>query len=561
MPRRSPEQVAAALEARVRSEQARVNLARLKLRRQVLATQTTTLSTYRAAARDRTNRDWRASGTSADSAIIPDRATLDARSRQMSRDDAYAASTKRSFVRNVVGRGVMPAASATTPDGTILESWNKAADDRFWNWSHDPRRCDIERRRSFAAIQRWAIRELIEVGEAFVIRSIVPEPRRFGDLGLRLVLQLIEAEQIDRYKVEHRDPVTKDTREVRGGVEVDIHGAPVAYWVYHRHPHDTLGFSTPAPLSMESYRIPAERMCHIFDPERARQTRGVSRLSPSMERLRNLQTYDFAQLLAAKAEACIGLIIKSERADQDLIGMAQPASDGGPNRTDEDGNDELAMQPFMTARLAPGEDVTGFTPQRPGNMYEPFVSAQIKAAAAGAGISYEQVARDFTKGSYSSQRQSMLEDRREFEPIQDDQLIAQLCRPVWEDWLDLQVLNGDLVAPGYTLDLDRWRYCEWRANGWPWIDPKNEADAATAALKDGLTTRRTILAEKGEDWREVMRQQAEEEQYQILVREQAASKYRGLRGRSAAPASPAAQPVAPQEPQPASHPEPVEVPA
>lgn len=514
--RRTPEE-------RVKEAEARLRLEEIALRRKAVKARAAALATYSAAGKDRRYRDWNAKARSADAAIIPDAPTLIARARQMVRDDCHAASIKRAFVRNVIGRGIIPMPSTQTVGGS--RDFDTAAERMFWDWASDPRKCDIERRRDLWQIQRWVVGEMVEAGDALVVLSQVYDaPGR-----TRLVLQLIEAEQLDRYRTTYADE--SGEREVRGGVEVDEYGAAVAYWIYTDHPNDYIGYGRIGTrLGSDSIRIPADRVCHVFDPDRARQTRGASRLAPAMLRLRDLSTYDNAQLLAAKAEACIGLMITSDLANSDRIGLAQPADgEGGADRTDADGNDELAMQPLMVARLAPGEKVEPFTPTRPGTVYEPFTTRQLRSIAAGVGVSYEQVARDFTGGTYSSQRQGMLEDQREYRPLQE-LVIAQLCRRVYEAWMDTEILNGRLAAPAYTREKSKWQYCMWMPDGWPWIDPEKEANAAEKALAMGLDTKQRLLAERGRNWQEVATQRAEEERYERSVSVSGATEADGLNG-------------------------------
>lgn len=511
-------------EARLRIERARLELERTKAARKAVKARDAALSTYRAAVKDRTTRDWNARTTSADSAILPDRATLDARARQMARDDPYAKSVVRAYKRNVVGTGITPAAAARDIDGNALLRFNRTADALWFDWSRDPRRCDIERRRSFSGIQRWAVSEFVQTGDAIVVMSIKPD--RSGRPSL--VLQLVESEQLDRYKLSVKDPQSGVEREVRGGVEVDEFGAAVAYWIYERHPNDVVGFGRPTPMTLESVRIPAERVCHVVDAERARQTRGVTTLASCMSKLRDLGEYDYAHLQAARAEACIGVLITAEADSHSSLGLNQPTSEGAAQRSDTDGNNELAFQPMMAARLSPGEDVKPFTPARPGGTYQPFMETSLRAIAAASGVSYEQVARDFTGGTYSSQRQAMLEDERELAPIQE-LIVTQLCQPVWEAFVELQVLTGRLVAPRFAVDRDLWVYAEWRPPARPWIDPEKEVNAHEKALAIGLDTKRRILLERQMDWREVAEQRADETAYEAAL---------------AAPA-PAAAPAAP----------------
>jgi lambda family phage portal protein len=315
-------------------------------------------------------------------------------------------------------------------------------------------------------------------------------------------LQAIESDQLDMYRL-----TGNDNNEVRGGVEVDKYGAAVAYWIYPRHPNDYVGMRRETPISTESERIPADRVCHVFEAERARQTRGVSRMAPVLQKMRDLGQYDYAQLIAARAEACIGLLVTTPPTG--ATGRIGMAVDGADLPADSDGNDGLSMQPLMVARLSAGQDIKPFTPTRPGNVYGPFVEKQLSLIGAGVGLSPEQVSRDFTKGTYSSQRQAMLEDRREFEPLQE-MLIAQAMRPIRDEFIRLAVLQGLIQAPGYGRNPDLYTTTEWRGQGWEWIDPRSEADAYETMLRLGLDTKRRILLAKGQDWREVARQRADE---------------------------------------------------
>jgi lambda family phage portal protein len=497
-------------ELRLRLDKAKLERNKVQLHAKAIRAQKTALSAYQAADRNRTNRDWQTKNRSADSAILPDRPTMDARSRQMIRDDPHIKSIQRAFKRNVVGTGITATSIARDRAGNLLADFNKRADTLFYDWARNKRLVDKERRRNFWQFQRWAMDEIVAVGEAIML--IGYEHRPAHQCGL--VLQAIEAEQLDLYKYEH------EGREVRGGVEVDEFGAAVAYWIWPRHPFDVRGLARPAPLSLQSVRFEARRIVHVYDAERVRQTRGVTRLTPVLQKARDLNTYDYAQLLAAKAEACIGMVIKTDPANSDRIGMNQGA-DGG-QRQDMDGNDELAMQPIMVARLNEGEEMSSFTPTRPGGQYKPFVDEQKRMIAAGAGTSYEQVARDFHNGNFSSQRQNALEDRREFEAEQQ-MLISDMCEPIRNEALRCMVMEGKLLTPfgqpRFDENPDMYTYADWKGQGWPWVDPAKQSVGYERAIANGFTSKRRVLNELGYDHAEIAKEQAEDEKIEIEARQ------------------------------------------
>jgi capsid protein len=500
-----------AAEARVRLANAQLATQKIALHKKAVKAQSIALSTYRAADRNRTNRDWKAHNQSADLAIIPDQSTVTARARQMVRDNDYAASVVRSFKRNVVGRGITP--TFQTEDKTF----NKVLKKKWKRWASDPNLVDRERRRNFAEIQKWSAGELVEVGESLVILSW--EQRR-NNIGL--VLQCVESEQLDN-RIQRWGE-----NEVRGGVEVDDFGAAVAYHIFTRHPNDILGNTgqhsnwqrpdirtpdtrdprTPQEKGHrtafgQSERIPAyengrPRVLHIYDPDRVRQSRGISRMAPGLQRLRDLDQYDVAQQLAARAEASIGFVIKSDLGSQDDFGLLNSDTDN----SDKDGNDELAMQPFMVARLDPGESIESFTPTRPGNLYDPYVTKQLRAFAAGSGLSYEQVVRDFSTTNWSGLRQGQLEDQREWMP-QQELLICHLCQPVVEEFIFWCVMEGKAAANGYAENPDQFNQVGWKPDGWQWVDPTQQADGIQKMLDMGLTTKQNEANKLGEDWEEM----------------------------------------------------------
>ena len=503
---------------RLSLEKTQLERQQIKLQKKVVAAQTqAALATYQAAKRNRLNRDWRAPNVSGNAAILPDAATLIARARQMVRDDPNAAAIKRSVKRNVVGTGITSTSTAKTEGGQLIPFFNDAADDGFKIWAEDPKLCDIEGRRTFAQMQAWAIGEVAEVGEALIVKSYVERKDAVG-----LVLQCVEAEQFDNDRL-----IGEDGREVVGGVEVNEFGAAVAYHIHPRHPNDIRGYTrgggdwfrpdlrkpeqrdtreasekgTKTQFN-ESIRIPADRVCHIFNPERARQVRGVTMLSASLTKMRDAGTFDEAQLLAAKAEACQGLIITQETPNPTGV---TALADGTADGTDAHGNEELSLQPLMVARLQPGESITGFTPTRPGGQYAPFTNIQDRKIAAGAGVSYEQMTKDFSNGNFSSQRQTMLEDRREFEPLQQ-LLISTLCRPVRDEFIFWAVIEGRLLAPGYSEDPRRYNAADWRGQGWDWIDPGKQAAGIEKTLSIGLTNKTDEANKLGKNYKAILAQ-------------------------------------------------------
>jgi len=441
------------------------------------------LATYKAAQRDRATSDWRAPRKSANAAVVPDLPILHPRARQLVRDDAYAASLVRAFKRNVIGTGLSAFARRTLPDGSLDVAWNRRVNQLWRRWERDPRRVDVERRRNLMMFGHWAVSELVGTGEACIVKCLAQECGR-----PRLRLQAIESEQFADDLQEY------EGNEVIGGVEVDRRGAAIAYHFRTESPGQL------QPVREERVRITADRVAHVMDPDRAQQTRGVTRLAPVMLRLRHLGMFDSANLIAARGESNIGLVIESPEAEAPL----------NPAGTTQQEKDELPSEPFTIARLRPGQKAVPFIPHRAGANYSPFTEAQLRAIAAATGSSYEQIARDFTRGSYSSQRQSMLEDRREY-AMMHELLVALMFGPIREWFIAECVLDGQLVAHDYSRNPDDWNETLWLPDGWQWIDPSKEASADATAWGNDFATHQEIVGRRsGELSEDVMRECARE---------------------------------------------------
>lgn len=448
------------------------------------------LSTYAAASKSRVHGDWNPKSTSADRAIVPDMATINARARAMCNDTPHGAAIKRAFPRKVVGRGITPMPIARDDNGRELTDFNNRVLEWWRRWSKDKNACDVERKKTLAGFQRLAVREAVLVGHHMIAWSYVPDPRGPKDPGSLPGLRLtsIEPEQLDTTSLRNHE----NGNEIRAGIEIDEFTAPVAFHFHRRHPQDAL-FRREEPV-----RIEAERIWHIFDQDRVQQTHGASQLSPSLIKLRNTEEYDQTQLWAARMEACIGLIRKRKRSSGDLAS----APDKG-----EDYADQISFSPGMVAETWGDDELQPFMPTRPGGQYDPFILRQLMAIAAGSGLSYGQITRDFTRGTYSGQRQEMLEDHAEFDWYEELQ-IDHFLTPCWRQFVTVLAMEGRLdgVAPDFFENPERYMAVEWQGPPRPWIDPLKEVTAATTALLWRLTSRKRLLNQQGQTLRETAEQ-------------------------------------------------------
>ena len=246
-------------------------------------------------------------------------------------------------------------------------------------------------------------------------------------------------------------------------------------------------------------RVPAERVLHYYRKRRVRQKRGVTDLAPVLQDMRDLMRAKDANLWRMIMEACIGVLVKRDVTGPGATGAAfstilpRAAGDAG---TTGSGAPTVDFTPGMVADPGPGVSLDAFVPTQQATNYATFNETTLRGIGGGSGLSYGQVSRDFTKGTYSGQRQEMLEDRKEFEPLQE--LAAHnLVLPVFRLFVALSALEGRIDVRGYAQDPERFCCAEYVAPPPTWIDPKAEAEAIEKLIKLRVITREEVAQMRG----------------------------------------------------------------
>ncbi len=424
--------------------------------------------------------DWITSSTSMDAEIRKDLKRLRDRSRDMVRNNDYARSAQRAITNNVVGQGVRMQAAVKMRRGGRMDDTTNSAIEAAWEKWKRKQHCHTSGVLSFNDIERQLLDAMPESGEVFV-RKV---RQSFGGGKVPFALEIIEADRLDIDLNE----MSKGGNEIRMGVERDSWGRPVAYHFKTDHPGD-YPFGAGA-VNNKTVRVPAGDVIHLFRQERPGQTRGVPWIASAILKMHHLQGYTEAEVIAARAEACRMGFITSPEDD-----VMQDGTDGGQAVSN--------FEPGRIERLLPGESFVESKPNRPGGQYEPFVRTMLHSMAAGLGVSYATLSRDYSQANYSSGRLSLLDDRDNWRVLQQ-WLVENFHRPVFEEWLDLAVLSGELSLAGYEANPDAFRAVRWIPRGWQWIDPAKEMAAYKDAVRCGFTTVSDVVAQQGGDIEDVM---------------------------------------------------------
>jgi lambda family phage portal protein len=149
--------------------------------------------------------------------------------------------------------------------------------------------------------------------------------------------------------------------------------------------------------------------------------------------------------------------------------------------------------------LLPGEEIVAPEVPTTGD-YVSFMTCELRKFAAAVGLTYEQLTNDYTKVNYSSARVALLEFRRSAEQFQQQVMIDGFCAKVLRRWMQEAVLSGALELPDdYVSSPEQYEACMWVTDGWQWVDPLKEAQAAQQMIRDGLKSRSMVIRENGLD--------------------------------------------------------------
>jgi lambda family phage portal protein len=442
---------------------------------------------YAGAQVNRLTTDWVSQGTSADAEIKNSLRVLRNRARALVRDSDFAKSALRAVRNNVVGQGIKHQAQVRMIRGGRLdERLNAQIEYEFKKWGK-AENCHVGGTLSWGQIQQLCLNSMIESGEVFV--RLVRQP--FGNSRIPFALEVIEADLLD----DDYTGLEQNGNRVRMGVELDDWSRPVAYHFLNYHPGD-YQFSSDQIAKKRRTRISADEIIHLYSIDRPGQTRGVTAFASAIMRLNNLKGYEEAEIIAARASSAMMGFVRTP--DQELF---------------EDGTFEdqsvLDFAPGSIRRLAPGEEMQFFSPSRPDDAFTPFVAQMLRAVASGVGCSYTQVSSDFSKSNYSSSRLELLETRAHYKTLQQ-YMIEKLCQPIYERWVEMAVMSGQLRMPAFDMDPDRYYECKWIAPAAQFVDPQKEAEAYKSMIRSGIMTLSQVIALHGGDFEEVMRQRAHE---------------------------------------------------
>ena len=416
---------------------------------------------------------WYAASTDANVELMGSLIWLRNRSRDLVRNNPFASKAVEELVGNTVGTGIVPLAKTGDPqlDKTIDNEWQYFVE-----------QCDTPQRLDFYGMQALVMRSMAESGEELVrFRPRLTE----DNLRVPLQLQLLEADFLDQSRT-----IGLTKGHVMQGVQFDMLGRRVAYWLFSYHPGGVLILNPRGGII--SQPVPADQIMHIYRVLRPGQVRGVPWLAPVMMALRDLDDYSDAERIRKKVEACVvALVTQAE---------AQLGSPLGVSKS----TDPISQQPVenfepgMVRYLKPGQDVKFNNPPAAGG-YREYKMTELQSIGAGIGVPYEMLTGDLSLVNYSSYRAGLLSFRNTIEGYRWLTLVPLFCMPVRKRFINTLILQGKVPEKALTDSKISVYKTQWTAPKFESVDPVKDTMAELKQIRMGTLTWSAAVVQNGYD--------------------------------------------------------------
>lgn len=397
--------------------------------------------------------------------------SLRLQARHLDENHDLASGVLDCLVNNVVGRGINVEPQVKLKSGDLAKPINDQLLELWEEWIRFP---EVTWECHWNHMLRLIARHWFRDGEV-LIKHIEGTSRNI-DHGT-LVPYSLEMIEADFLPFELND----QKKSIIHGVEKNAWRRPRAYYLYKEHPGNNYTLVT----RQDTKRFAAEKILHLKIAKRISQTRGVSIFASVMTRMEDIKDYELSERLAAKVAASICAFIRKSL-DGPTSGL----------QVDETGNRLMKMQPGMIFdNLLPGEEVGMIDSNRPNTMLEQFRNSQLRAVAAGTSTGYSSIAKDYN-GTYSAQRQELVEQSVHYAVLRE-YFIERCVRPVWERFVEMAVLSGQLKVPQNEINPLTLKKAGFQGPVMPWIDPQKEVTAEEKAVAAGFKSRAEVIRARG----------------------------------------------------------------
>jgi lambda family phage portal protein len=354
---------------------------------------------------------------------------------------------------------------------------------RWKEWTEDPEECDAAGERTFSEL------EYLNLRSAFTDGDVVPVGTDDG------YLQIFEAHRCRTPRVGNEDIVH--------GVKLDGLRRRTAYYFTADdiNPNALIKgntqFHEPVPTRDGNG---VRRVFHVYLSKRLSQTRGITPLAPIFDISGMHDDIQFAAALKQQISACF--VVFRKKQPQGVYGGAGMQTGEQTVSQRRDGSTSLIenIAPALEYEGEPGEDLSGFSPQVPGDQFFPHVRLLLTMIGINLGMPLVMVLMDAKETNFSGWRGAVDQARMGFRHNQR-RYATRFHTPcfLWKasQWAQkdpallraIRKIYGDTKRPKINH--------EWNFPQWPYIDPMKDRAADTLDIGNCQASSREVDARNG----------------------------------------------------------------
>lgn len=449
------------------------------------------------------------------------RETISDRAWDLYINDAAAHGIIENYGVDIAGTGLTPIPQPMTEylgfDSAWEDEFEEACRNDWKIWGLDPfKSCDAARRMNINEMMLWAIFSWKLEGIALFLPLMLPEtPYRTFSLCLQQIAAHRLKTPTDLY---YRD-------DVFDGVEVDSNGAAKAFWIQNYSAESYSANSTSSNFKrIEAYNSKTGRpnIIACYSVRNVTDYRSEGSLTAIIKTLRDRHDHVDAALVGAMVANLFTIFIKN-----------------GLTLKDQDGN--TISEPYeeisggAILRGAAGEEPSVIKQDRPGPHFEAMNNATVEELGMASGQGFEKVIKKWIS-SYSASRASILQAMKVNDV--DRETLIGFCNIARILQMEESALRGRIPIKNiehFYKNILPYCQCRWLAPAVGDVDPVKAAEADAKAMENGDKTLADICAEKGQHWKDKIKERFKIELYVELYKQNLEKKY-GVKLSKPAPA-------------------------
>lgn len=381
------------------------------------------------------------------------------------------------FESYVTGQGLVVQPRSDDPD------WNIRAAESWEDWGNY---CDLTTRQPLASLQSMWARGWFVDGEVFILKVD-------GESG-RARIQTVGAELV-------QSP-NKAPESTFDGIQFDPRGRPTGYWIGEE--------KTDGRVDNVMLR-PADKVIHLFEPDRPRQARGIPFITPALNTLSDIDSLQLLEMQAARDAAAVTNVLTNEAGEMSAADLRRLSFTQTRELKSGSTADETRYEAFKDITggrmiaLKNGEKMEQFRSERPSVVTMDYWHLLESKVCQACGIPYVLANPDSMQGTVYRGALDMAAAYFRARSL----IVASVLQELWRYFITRERAFNPSIRdlPG---NWQRVAILPPRAVN---VDIGRNATAMKIELDYGATTLAEVYGARGQDWKQALRQRSEEKAF------------------------------------------------